>query len=181
MKGRWHVRDAGSAVTGLPWLVLRGPRHQAVLWHGPVLELARGRPPAGISRLGPDIMADPPVLETMVARLRSTDSSREIGEALLDQQLVAGIGNMWRSEALFAARISPWRRLGELPDDDLLAILRSAAAAMREGRRARQVYRRAGLPCPSCRAPIASRAQGDAARTAYWCPSCQAGTAGASA
>jgi endonuclease-8 len=181
MKGRWHVREAGSAVTGLPWLVLRGPRHQAVLWHGPVLELGRGRPPAAISRLGPDIMEDPPAVDAMVARLRSTDSSREIGEALLDQRLVAGIGNMWRSEALFAARISPWRRLGGLRDDELVATLRAAAGMMRERRRARQVYRRSGLPCPRCRTPIQSRRQGDAARTAYWCPSCQAGTGGTSA
>jgi endonuclease-8 len=176
MKGRWHVLEAGSAVTGRPWLVLRGRRHQAVLRHGPVLELERGRPPAGISRLGPDIMADPPAVDAMVGRLRSADSSREIGEALLDQRLVAGIGNMWRSEALFAARISPWRRLGELRDDELAAILGGAATMMQEGRRSRQVYRRAGLPCPRCGTPIASRRQGEAARTAYWCPTCQAGT-----
>jgi endonuclease-8 len=147
-----------------------------VLRHGPVLELERGRPPAGISRLGPDIMADPPAVDAMVGRLRSADSSREIGEALLDQRLVAGIGNMWRSEALFAARISPWRRLGELRDDELAAILGGAATMMQEGRRSRQVYRRAGLPCPRCGTPIASRRQGEAARTAYWCPTCQAGT-----
>ena len=101
MKGRWHVREAGAAVAGLPWLVLRGERHQAVLWHGPVLELARGRRPTGLAGIGPDILASPPAFEAMIARLRSADQSREIGEALLDQRLVAGIGNMWKAESLF--------------------------------------------------------------------------------
>jgi endonuclease-8 len=181
MKGRWQVREAGATLTGLPWLVLRGGRHQAVLWHGPVLELARGRRPAGLAGLGPDILADPPALDAMIVRLRATDQSREVGEALLDQHLVAGVGNMWKAESLFAASTSPWARLGELSDEELRRVLEAAAGLMRSRRRERQVYRRAGLPCRRCRAPIASRRQGEAARTAYWCPVCQAGTAGASA
>lgn len=181
MKGRWHVRAADRPVTGLPWLVLRGRHHQAVLWHGPVLELAAGRGPAALARLGPDILAEPPALGSMVARCRSTDQSRQIGEALLDQRLVAGIGNMWRAEALFAARVSPWKRLGELTDEELEHVLGAAARLMRGARGSRQVYRRAGLPCRRCGAPIVSRRQGDAARTAYWCPACQAGTAVTSA
>ena len=76
MKGRWHVREAGAAVAGLPWLVLRGERHQAVLWHGPVLELARGRRPMGLAGLGPDILADPPALDAMIARLRGRPNRR---------------------------------------------------------------------------------------------------------
>ena len=152
-----------------------------MLWHGPVLELARGRRPTGLAGIGPDILASPPAFEAMIARLRSADQSREIGEALLDQRLVAGIGNMWKAESLFEAATSPWRRLGELSDDELRGALEAAARLMRGGRRDRQVYRRAGLPCRRCQAAIASRRQGDAARTAYWCPVCQAGTGGASA
>jgi endonuclease-8 len=181
MKGRWQVREAGSALTGLPWLVLRGGRHEAVLWHGPVLELARGRRPAGLARIGPDILEAPPAFAAMIARMRSTDQTREIGDALLDQRLVAGIGNMWKAESLFAASTSPWARLGELTDEDLRRVLEAAAALMRAGRKDRQVYRRAGLPCRRCRTPISSRGQGDAARTAYWCPACQAGTEGTNA
>ncbi len=181
MKGRWQVRSADAAPGGRPWLVLRGRTRQAVLWHGPVLELHRGRPASVVPRLGPDIMADSPDLDAMVARLRAVDQSREIGEALLDQRLVAGIGNMWRSEALFLARCSPWRPVGELSDGELRHVLDTAAAAMREGRRERFVYRRSGLPCRQCDARIESRRQGDAARTTYWCPACQAGTALATA
>jgi endonuclease-8 len=181
MKGRWRVGPAGAPITGWPWLVLRGKAHQAVLSHGPVLELVRGRTSPSVARLGPDIMADPPELDAMVARLRRTDQSRQIGEALLDQHLVAGIGNKWRSEALFVAGTSPWRRLDELADTELRRILEAAAAAMREGRGDLHVYRRSGLPCRRCATPIASRPQGEAARTAYWCLACQAGTAPASA
>jgi endonuclease VIII len=174
MRGRWHVRIAGSPCTGRPWLVLRGERHEAILWHGPVLELGRG----AVARLGPDIMRAPPDLSGMLRRLRRTDQSREVGEALLDQRLVAGIGNMWRAEALFLAGITPWHRLGELSDDDLTSTLRAAAEAMRRGRRPRNVYRRAGLPCRRCGTRIEARRQGDGARTSYWCPACQAGSGG---
>jgi endonuclease-8 len=174
MRGRWHVREAGAARTGRPWLALRGQHLEAVLWNGSVLELGRER----VDRLGPDVMADPPDLAGMLARLRAADQERDVGDALLDQRLVAGIGNMWRAEALFAARVSPWRRLRDLGDEDLTRILLIAGDSMRAGRRERLVHRRAGLPCRVCTSPIASRPQGDHARIAYWCPVCQAGTGG---
>ena len=180
MHGRWRVEPAGSEPFGTPWLVLRGRTRQAVLWNGPVLELTRGRSPA-VARLGPDVMADPPDVDGMVARLRVARPSREIGDALLDQRLVAGIGNMWKAEALFAAETSPWRRLSELDDDALRHILEEAARLMRAGRGRRRVYRLAGRPCGRCGARIRSVPQGDEARTAYWCPGCQEGTSPAGA
>jgi endonuclease-8 len=172
MRGRWQVREIGATRAGRPWLVLRGRVHEALLWNGPVLELGRGP----VDRLGPDIMADAPDLDGMVARLRRTGQGREVGEALVDQRLVAGIGNMWKAEALFLAQTSPWRPLAELRDEELGSVLRAASEAMRAARTPRWVYRRAGLPCRRCGTAIASRRQGDDARTAYWCPACQAGT-----
>jgi endonuclease-8 len=180
MHGRWRVQPAGAEPFGTPWLVLRGRTRQAVLWNGPVLELTRGRSPA-VARLGPDIMAEPPDFDGMVVRLRAARQSREVGEALLDQRLVAGIGNMWKAEALLAARTSPWRRLSELDDNALRRVLEAAAQLMRAGRGRRRVYRRAGRPCGVCGARIHSYAQGDEARTAYWCPGCQEGTSPAGA
>jgi endonuclease VIII len=83
------------------------------------------------------------------------------------------------AEALWEARLSPWLRVGEATDEQLRAALEAAVRLMRsslEGRRGgRRVYRRAGRPCPRCGAAIRSRGQGDANRTAYWCPGCQAG------
>jgi len=176
MSGRWSVRPRGEARVGKPWLVLRGERAEGVLWNGPVLELhARA-----LARLGPDILERPPRIDEMLERLRVADGTRWFGETLLDQSLVAGIGNMWLAEALWLAELSPWRRLSDVPEDDRRRALETAAELMREsvdtGRsRRHQVYRRAGQPCPRCRTRIRSWGQGDDNRMAYWCPVCQAG------
>jgi endonuclease-8 len=180
MHGRWRVQAVGRAPFGKPWLVLRGRERQAILWNGPVLELTRGRSPS-VARLGPDIMDDPPDVDAMLRRLRAADQHREVGDALLDQQLVAGIGNKWKAESLFAAATSPWCRLSLLDDGQLRLVLGEAARLMRSGRGRPTVYRRAGRPCGSCGALIRSHPQGDNARMAYWCPRCQAGTSPAGA
>jgi endonuclease-8 len=173
MHGRWRVEPAGRRIFGRPWLVLRGREWQAVQRSGPVLTLGRG----DVARLGPDIMSNPPDLDGILARLRATHQHRALGEALLDQRLVAGIGNMWKAEALFAARVKPWVLLGQTSDDVLLRVLSEAASLMQsQRRRGRFVYRRAGRPCPRCGALVRSWPQGDDARMAYWCPSCQEGT-----
>ena len=180
MSGRWTVRPKGARLVGRPWLVLRGAEREAVLWHGPVLELDD----RAVRRLGPDILAEPPNLEMMLSNLRS-NRDREIGEALLDQRLVAGVGNLWKAESLWEARISPWRRVRELNDGELRSVLEaahqlmSASAETRSERRS--VYKRAGRACRRCGTRIRSRGQGDANRTAYWCPRCQEGEAGRSA
>jgi endonuclease-8 len=174
MHGRWRVEPAGRPIAGKPWLVLRGGEWQAVQRRGPVLALG----PGPTARLGPDIMSCPPNLEGMLERLRRADQSRAVGEALLDQRLVAGIGNMWKAEALFAAQLTPWVSLREIPDELLRRALAAAASLMQAPSRprGRSVYRRAGRPCRRCGTPIRSWPQGDDARMAYWCPACQAGT-----
>ena len=174
MSGRWTVRPRGAPRRGRPWLVLRGAELEGVLDGGPVLELQT----RGLARLGPDILASPPDIDAMLARLARADQSRAVGESLLDQTLVAGIGNKWMAETLWLERISPWRRLSEVAGPERRRALETAARGMRgavdTGREPRRaVYRRSGLPCPRCRTPIRSRGQGDANRTAYWCPSCQ--------
>ena len=175
MSGRWHVVQRGAPRRGRPWLVLTGAEREAVLWNGPVLELSHGLWNHG--RLGPDILDEPPDLDAMVANLRREHGGRELGDALLDQRLVAGIGNLWKAEALWHARLSPWLRLEEASDDELERALGEAARLMRAsvdtGRQPRAVYRKAGRPCPRCGGPIRSRGQGDDNRTAYWCPACQ--------
>jgi endonuclease VIII len=174
MHGRWRVEPAGRPILGKPWLVLRGAEWQAVQRRGPVLELGRG----STARLGPDIMAARPDLEAMLVRFRTTGQSRALGEAILDQTLVAGIGNMWKAEALYAARLKPWVALRDVDDERLRLVLTAAASLMRppRGRRRHSVYRRAGRPCLRCGTPIRSWPQGDEARMAYWCPTCQEGT-----
>jgi endonuclease-8 len=177
MRGRWFVQPAGRPVFGRPWLVLRAGGWQAVQRNGPILELGTAR----LARLGPDVMNDPPDLAAMRERFRTTNQGRELGEALLDQSLVAGIGNKWKAEALFEASMSPWAPLREVGDDDLVNLLSTASTLMRGARRRNLVYRRVGRSCARCGVPIRSRPQGEHARMAYWCPRCQAGTEAAGA
>jgi endonuclease VIII len=174
MNGRWRVREVGGPPwRGAPWLVLRAARWEATQWNGPVLSLGDGR----ARMLGPDLLAPETVVREVVARIRRTDQARLVGEALVDQQLVAGIGNMWLSELLWHARVSPWSPLCDVSDEALVAALDWARDAMRAsvaGRRsARAVYRRAGRGCPRCAEVISARGLGDANRTAYWCSTCQ--------
>jgi endonuclease-8 len=127
-----------------------------------VLEVV-ARPP----RLGPDVLTD----DLSGVRLRGT-----IGEALLDQRQVAGIGNVWRCEALWQAGVSPWAPAESVDQQAILAHAHRLMAASLAGERpVREVYRRPGRPCRRCGTPIRSRGQGDDNRTAYWCPGCQAG------
>ena len=124
------------------------------------------------------MLADDFDLDAAVERLR-TAADRTLGEALQDQRLVAGIGNMWMAEALWSIRVSPWVRVGETADDVLRDAVAAARRLMQEalasGRPGRRVYRRAGRPCFRCGTIVRSRGQGDANRAAYWCPGCQAG------
>jgi endonuclease-8 len=172
MNGRWRIVPRDTT-RGRPWLVLRGRAWEATQWNGPVLTLER-RP---LRRLGPDLLADDTDVADVVGRLRREPSSRLVGEALLDQRVVAGLGNMWLAEMLWEARVSPWIRVGAVTDDELAQALGWAREAMRTAvhapRGRRTVYRRAGMACRRCGTPIASRGLGDANRTAYWCPACQ--------
>jgi endonuclease-8 len=92
---------------------------------------------------------------------------------------VAGIGNIWKAEGCWEARVDPWRPLGSVADREVMEIIEAARPRMMrsavEGPRAigPRVYGLAGRPCPRCGAPISARGQGDANRTTYWCPECQ--------
>ena len=174
MSGRWRVRRLDDpAWRGSPWLVLRACEWEATQWNGPVLAFGRG----AVTGLGPDLLADETTSAEIVRRLRLADQVRLVGEALVDQRVVAGIGNMWLAEALWHGRVSPWSPLADVDDDVLGQTLEWAREAMRGAvigeRERRAVYRRAGRGCPRCGEPIRSRGLGESNRTAYWCPACQ--------
>ena len=184
MTGQWGVYGRGERWRRSPrraWLVIRTEQHEVVEFDGPVLELmtdARTRFDRRLATLGPDLLADDFDERRFLALLRADDQSRGVGEALLDQRNLAGVGNMWKAEGCFLAGIDPWRRLRDLSDGEAVAVLRELRPLMQasaDGRRGRRwVYDRAGLPCRRCQTPIRARGQGDDNRTTYWCPECQA-------
>jgi endonuclease-8 len=182
MTGAWAVYPRGRRWRRSPrraWLVIRTEEHDVVEFDGPVLELmteARTRFDRRLAALGADVLAPELDEPRVLARLREDDQTRGLGDALLDQRNVAGVGNVWKSEGCFATGIDPWRPLGRVSDDEALAVVREIRRLMQasvEGSRELQVYDRAGRPCPRCVAPIRARGQGDDNRTTYWCATCQ--------
>jgi endonuclease-8 len=109
MTGRWSVQRLSDqrCARGRPWLVLRGGDWEATQWNGPVLTLDA----TPIRILGPDVLGSHTSVDSVVRDLRRCDQGRLVGEVLVDQRVVAGIGNMWVAEMLWRARISPWSRL----------------------------------------------------------------------
>jgi endonuclease-8 len=203
MQGSWHVYRPGErwrASPALARVVLEVQGAVAVCFRAPIVRLlspAAERRDRMLTSLGPDILADDFDPRVAVKRLRASRfATRPVGEALLAQNAVAGIGNIYKSEALFAARQDPRTPTSALDDACLVAILGEARRLMRENlttpvrtTRARPpafgvrapgerywVYRRAGRPCAVCRAPIARIRQGvegTPGRSTYYCPRCQ--------
>ncbi|HWM62652.1 MAG TPA: DNA-formamidopyrimidine glycosylase family protein [Solirubrobacterales bacterium] len=183
MSGSWHVYRRGAAwrkPARSAWAVLRGEESEAVQFGGPTLRVlgaAALRRDPQLAGLGPDVLAADFDSGAGLRSLRAAPD-RGLGDMLLDQRRVAGIGNIFKSEACFAARLDPWRRIEDLDDAELERVLLAARelmlAAVANGRqKERAVYRHAGRPCPVCGTPIASRGQGDSNRTTYWCRRCQ--------
>ncbi|MBA2239673.1 MAG: Fpg/Nei family DNA glycosylase [Solirubrobacterales bacterium] len=180
MNGRWRITADGRMPFGRPWLVLAQGRAIAAQADGKLLRLvseSRIRNDPGLAQLGPDPLAAGFDLEAAAARLRIRGAGRELGDALLDQRIISGIGNAIRNEACFRAGISPWRQVDALSASELESVVAENERVMRisiaKGRRPRSIYRAGRSGCPRCRGEVRSRGQGDANRTAYWCPSCQ--------
>lgn len=191
-RGAWHRYRPGEA-----WRI---PRERASCWlttdttvavcfDAPEVELltdadlARHR---ALRRLGPDLLATSFDAGQALERLRDRPN-RALGEALLDQGSVAGIGNVYKSEICFVEGLDPWQAVDAVSDERLLHLLSTARrlllANLAGGRRvttgipvpgsALWVYGRAGRPCRRCGTPVEGRRQGAGQRMTYWCPRCQ--------
>ncbi|CAN5182301.1 Fpg/Nei family DNA glycosylase [soil metagenome] len=181
MNGRWFIAADGRMPYGKPWLVFASGRAIAAQSGGKLLRLvteSRLRNDPGLAQLGPDPLGQGFDIEAAGERLRRMGAGLEIGDALLDQRIIAGIGNAIRNEALFRVGISPWRQVEDLTSDQIERIVRENERVMQismtEGKRPRAIYRANRRGCPTCGGPISAQGQGDANRTAYWCPACQA-------
>jgi endonuclease-8 len=181
MVGSWTVL-AHDRIGRRAWLVIEVGGRWVVQFDGPTLELmtsGRARFDRRLAALGPDVLADEFDGARFLALLRADDPTRTIGDALLDQRNLAGIGNIWKSEGCWEAGIDPWRRVEGVSDAEAVAIVDRVRPRMQrsavEGPRAiaPRVYRLSGRPCPRCGSAIVARRQGDENRTTYWCPGCQ--------
>jgi endonuclease-8 len=140
-----------------------------------VLELIRtAQEDRAVGHLGPDLLGPDWDAATALANLLA-DPARPVGEALLDQRNLAGIGNIFKSEACFVARVNPWSAIGQVREPERLV---DAAKRLLElnkkvssGSRRLHVSGRRSLPCPRCRTLIRKAPQQD--RPTYWCPRCQ--------
>jgi endonuclease VIII len=141
MGGKWGVFERGRRWTRgahRAWLVIRTAAYDVVQFDGPVLELmtdSRTRFDQLLAGLGPDIVANEFDRDAYLARMREDDQTRAVGEALLDQRNVAGIGNIWKSEGCFMARVDPWRRTAAVSDDELRAIAEAIRPEIRASAR----------------------------------------------
>jgi endonuclease-8 len=201
MNGSWHIYRRGEA-----WrrprrdmrIVIATAEFEAVGFNVPVAEFLDPRAMArqdDLRSMGPDLLADRFDAQESLRRFRERPEV-SIADALLDQRLVAGAGNVYKSEVLFLCGVNPFARVAAVNDERLLALLATArkhlqanvidaTAAIvtyrgyrRTTRRADPaerlyVYGRAGKPCRTCGTPIEMRAQGPNARLTYWCPRCQ--------
>lgn len=203
MHGTWHLYRPGER-----WkqpgrdmrIVIATDAFEAVAFRVPVAEFRTAATllrDDAIQSLGPDLLDEAPDLDEAVARLRALGAT-PLSDALLNQRAVAGIGNVFKSEACFAAKLSPFGAVGLLDEETIRRVLeiarqqlranvpdaRAAALTMWGGRRttgrahpaqALWVYGRQGEPCRRCATPIAMIKQGPDARVTYYCPACQAG------
>jgi endonuclease-8 len=185
MTGTWGVyapaRRWGRSPR-LAWLVLARAGHEVVQFNGPVLELlteSRTRFDQRLAGLGPDVLADAFDAARFLGRLRADDQTRGIGDALLDQRNVAGIGNIWKAEGCWEAAIDPWRPVSSIADAEAVGIIEALrprmldSAATGRMREAPRVFRRHGRSCPRCGTTVLAGSQGDDNRTTFWCPGCQ--------
>jgi endonuclease-8 len=185
MRGVWRVYRRGQGPLQSPQLkaLLETEDVAAACFSAPVVELIRDES-AHVGHLGPDILGGDWDVREVVKRARRLGEVA-VGELLLEQRVTAGIGNVYRCEALWARQLNPFRPAPSLTDAELAAVFSAARDAMRAnldgGIRRRfpgygrgAVHGRAGRPCPRCGTLIKVRAQGEHARLVYWCPTCQA-------
>ena len=192
MSGSWHRYRPGE-----PWrrparqasAVLATPESVAVAFNTPVVELmtdAGLRRSVPLTTLGPDLLGREFDADEALRRLRERDAE-ELGNAMLDQRAVAGIGNVYKSEVAFLERLDPWDPVELVTDDELRGALGTARRLLQANTRggarvttgsgahgeALWVYGRGGRPCRRCGTLIRQGRQGELARLTFWCPRCQ--------
>ncbi|MBV8516866.1 MAG: Fpg/Nei family DNA glycosylase [Acidobacteria bacterium] len=194
MHGSWHLYRSGEkwrrrrsdmrlVIETDPWI--------AVAFNVPIAEfhddasLARQE---DLARIGPDFAAATFDFDEALRRIRARPDE-EIADVLLNQRVVAGIGNEFKNEVLFMSRVNPFAKTRDVTDEQLALLLRTMRKLMLanitkrsagrittfslDPRQTQYVFGRGGKPCRKCGTPIRYAKQGPNARGTYWCPKCQ--------
>ena len=191
MTGVWHLYKAGERWRRSPGAMralVQVPDAVAVCFSAPTVGLYHPEEP-GLrpwQRIGPDLCLPECDFDQIAVNLERSDGSRQMADVLLDQAIAAGIGNVYKSEALWFERVSPFARLDSLDEQARSGLYQRASRLLRQnlGRAKRRtlgnglaVYGRGGRDCPRCRATVSSVEHGDdLLRVSYWCPRCQPAT-----
>ncbi len=192
MTGSWHLYR-----TGEHWrrsvqqarVILEVTGWKAVCFNAPVVELYRSRGASrhpGLGSLGPDLIRpDADILECVARVERYCVEGTTVAELLLDQRVACGVGNVFKSEVLWAVELHPSTRVEALSIDQRFRLIERAAQMLRaNAERADRitapetpgglaVYGRTGKPCPRCGQPVSVRRHGEQARVTYFCANCQ--------
>lgn len=191
MYGSWEVYRPGE-----PWrksprnarLVLETASAVAVNFNAPVVELIEERALehySPVANLGPNLLDDGFDRDEVIRRFRDPLlAGVTIGDALMDQGIMAGVGNIWKHETLFRCGINPWRTVGSLDEQQLVDLVDMARGLLRASvglendlglrRRPRaHVYKRTGQLCFRCSTRLRAGPQGNDVRHTTWCPGCQ--------
>ena len=202
MSGSWHIYRPGERWKASPRdmrIVIETADMIAVAFRVPVAEFHSAeslRRRKGLNHLGPDLLGKEFDANHALKSLQSRPEL-ELAEAVLNQSVLAGPGNVFKSEICFACRLHPFRKIASLDHDELERVVKTAHQYMtanitetsgdkivtytgfrrttgRADPYARLwVYGRAGEPCRQCGTPIEVRRQGTNARKTYYCPHCQ--------
>ncbi|HET7711569.1 MAG TPA: DNA-formamidopyrimidine glycosylase family protein, partial [Thermoanaerobaculia bacterium] len=197
MNGSWHIYRPGER-----WqksrrsmrVLLATDDFVAVAFDVTVADFASGRAlerNEQLRQLGPDVLSEKFDLEDALGRVRSR-ADQEIGNVLLNQRVLSGIGNVYKSELLYLCGVHPFSLVEHLTDEAIRCLINKGRLLLRTnvdradgGRLTRSalqrseqlwVYGRKGKPCRKCGAAIEMRRQGADARVTFWCPRCQAGS-----
>lgn len=193
MYGTWHVYAPGARFQRPERelrLVLEVPGAVVVNIGAPVIELIETRALAlhrPVASLGPDLLDDDFDAGEALRRLREPSRAElTVGDALMDQSALAGVGNIWKHETLFRCGMFPWRRLRDLSDEELLELIGCAQCLLRASvgkplpgsgdpprRPSMWVYGRRGQACRRCGTRLRWAPQGRDIRDTIWCPRCQ--------
>ena len=186
MNGQWHLYRPGERWRrgrGAMRARLANDRWEAVCFSAPIVEFhSAASADRRLGHLGPDLTGPTPDLDACVSALGTLEPTTTVAEALLDQRVAAGIGNVYKSEVCWFERLDPFTPLAAIDPPLRLRLFDRAHRLLRAnlgpGRRRTvagglAVYGRTGKPCRRCGAAIRSAVHTEHARRTYWCPGCQ--------